>query len=284
LPPRSARARSRFFSTRISGAGRLHRNPRARCTTPEAVLNACLAELGDRVAPAEKGEDVFVSSADVAATVRRLELSRARRRIGFFTRCAEAVFIVGVAAYALLFPPSALFEGSWTDALTDGSGVFCLAAGALVRIWAVSHIGPWTGSGRLDAPTWPLSGPYAFVRYPVPAGNFLIGLGMILVLDAFPFIALLLIFLALHHRLALPAEETFLEARFGADFTNYRDSVPAYVPEVLPRLSAVSWGHHFTLKELGAMCAMTTGLFVLEWLKSSPHREWFGHLLQLLSR
>lgn len=254
----------------------------ARGCSAEAVFGACLAELGENVA-ADKAEDIVSGSAEVAATARRLELSRTRRRLGLFTRCGEALFVAAVVAYAFLFPPSALFEGSWADALTDACGLLSLVAGAFVRIWAVSHIGPWTGPGRLKAPTWPLSGPYSIVRFPVAAANFLIGLGMILILDAFPFIPLLLLLAALQHRFAAPAEEAFFEARFGADFTNYRDSVPAYAPEVLPRLNAFSWGGHFIPKELSAMSAMVAGTLVLEWLKSPPHREWVGHVLHLLS-
>ncbi|MGA2739832.1 MAG: isoprenylcysteine carboxylmethyltransferase family protein [Bryobacteraceae bacterium] len=74
------------------------------------------------------------------------------------------------------------------------------------------------------------TGPYAVVRHPVYASLFLMMLATGLLFARWPVLLLSVALYIAGTEIRIHAEEGLLRARFGAEFEEYRKSVPAYLP------------------------------------------------------
>ena len=109
-------------------------------------------------------------------------------------------------------------------ALLIGASVSLL--GLAIRAWAAGHI-------RKNAQL-ATSGPYAFTRNPLYLGSFLLGLGFTIASGR---LLLGLLFAALFLGIYLPVmrvEASTMAELFGADYENYRRSVPLFFPRITP--------------------------------------------------
>lgn len=168
------------------------------------------------------------------------------------------------------------------------AGLCVTAAGELVRLWAVRHIGviSRTRSDRLG----PLveTGPFAFVRNPLYLGNLALWSGFALA-ARLPWLApVIVVALGVAYHAIVRWEEGLLEARLGADYREYAGHVPRWVPKFqVSRLtsqeratdvsletsdvrlsSAVRFSWRETLfSERGTLLAMCAG-YLLLWLRA----------------
>jgi len=120
------------------------------------------------------------------------------------------------------------------------AGFLIALCGELIRIWSVRYAGKATRTTtEVGADELVTTGPYGHVRNPLYVGNFLLSLGMLVI--AWPWMPwFILIYLALfyiQYGTIIKQEETFLQSKFGAQFTEYMQNVPRFVP----RFS--NWGH-----------------------------------------
>lgn len=133
-----------------------------------------------------------------------------------------------LALTLLLVPPG------WSSLSLSTSraliGVPIAAAGELLRLWAVHHIGAIsrTRSDRLG----PLidTGPFSVVRNPLYLGNIVLWLGLAIssrLIWIAPFIVLLL---ALEYHAIVRWEEQLLAARIGEPYRVYMTRVPRWIP------------------------------------------------------
>lgn len=74
------------------------------------------------------------------------------------------------------------------------------------------------------------TGPYAIVRHPVYASLFLMLLATGLLFARWPLLVAGIVLYIAGTEIRIHAEEGLLRARFGAQFEEYRRSVPAYLP------------------------------------------------------
>jgi len=257
----------------------------------EEVLRTCQLELSHKpdLLPALSQRDLaktfsLVSESKTEKAIQRLELSRFTQRLFFLSRCTQTFLFLAVIIYSSLFPPSGFFEeGTWLDTFSDTIGMASLVTGGLLRFWAASYMGAWTGPQWLKVPTLITRGPYSYVRHPLYIANFLIGIGMIFVLEVFSLIPILLALAGFQFILVVPAEEALLKEKLGADFNLYCELVPGYIPSILPNLRAFSFGKDFPLKELGTLSGTVAVACLFEWLESPPHRRLIIDLLRILS-
>jgi protein-S-isoprenylcysteine O-methyltransferase Ste14 len=151
----------------------------------------------------------------------------------------------------------------------------CLAvslAGLLVRVY-VKGTAPAGTSERsttsIRAATLSTRGAYSLVRHPLYTANTLIALGLTMMSPEwlFPVIALLA-HLLYFERIAM-AEERFLAARFGPEFTAWAANVPALVPRSLASFSPASFAWSRAAGELHAFMAIGAGFFVALVLQDS---------------
>lgn len=117
----------------------------------------------------------------------------------------------------------------WLARPDDGSlwaGGAVVLGGLVIRGWA---------AGVLDKDrTLAVSGPYAFSRNPLYLGSFVIGVGAVLAGGRFWIGAVFLAFYAWAYGEKMTRERGGLEARFGEDYRDYRQSVPALLPRLSP--------------------------------------------------
>jgi protein-S-isoprenylcysteine O-methyltransferase Ste14 len=155
-------------------------------------------------------------------------------------------------------------------------GAAIVAAGELLRLWAVAHIGAIsrTRGDRLG----PLisSGPFRYVRNPLYIGNLLLWIGFTVsaqLLFLLPAIAVLLL---VEYHAIVRWEETLLESRLGDAYRHYTDRVPRWLPFSrrsrgqipLPPGSAGVFSFRNTLfSERGTLMAIGAG-YLLLWLKT----------------
>jgi protein-S-isoprenylcysteine O-methyltransferase Ste14 len=126
------------------------------------------------------------------------------------------------AAAILIFPVS--FSAS-----RAAVSVPLLAAGQALRFWAAGFI-PKYRTLTVGAPSLVTSGPYAWVRNPLYAGNGVMGLGWSVMAGPVWCAVFAAVYFALYRLVIIPLEEKFLSERFGGEYERYRRSTPSIVP------------------------------------------------------
>jgi len=113
-------------------------------------------------------------------------------------------------------------------------GIVVVAAGELLRLWAVRHIGAIsrTRSDRLG----PLvsTGPFGWVRNPLYVANLLLWVGFTLSAAIPWLLPVVLSVLAFAYHAIVRWEETLLESRLGDDYRAYASQVPRWIPHGRP--------------------------------------------------
>ncbi len=177
------------------------------------------------------------------------------------------------------------------DTVTDVIGVGLCALGQWLRLWAWGSnatVGKWGVRDR---------GPYALMRHPLYAGNFLIVLGLVVVFNnPWAYLLLLLPFAYLYHVIT-DMEEKRMRRRFGGDYHEYRErEVPRFLPALgnlgvaLRTTRPFGWGLAWR-KEFESCCGWLAGVVVLEiyegvlahgWTQNWPHTQGWLVLLGLI--
>jgi protein-S-isoprenylcysteine O-methyltransferase Ste14 len=170
-----------------------------------------------------------------------------------------------IAAALLVIPAnpvSLLRSTSWI-----WSGVPIVAAGELLRIWAVHHIGviSRTRSDRLG----PLidTGPFSIVRNPLYLGNILLWVGFAVSARLPWLVPAVVLLLAFEYHAIVRWEEQLLTARIGAAYGDYTRRVPRWVP-ALRAPAGVADAARFSLRdtlfsERGTLIAIGVGYLLL---------------------
>ena len=171
---------------------------------------------------------------------------------------------ISVALLTIPAPPTAV--GTWLTI----AGIATAAAGELVRLWAVRHIGAIsrTRSDRLG----PLvqSGPFAYVRNPLYLGNLALWTGFALTARLVWLAPLVLACLGAAYHAIVRWEESLLESRLSEAYRVYARHVPRWIPAVPARRTPLpvrpfTWGETL-FSERGTLMAIGAG-YLLLWLK-----------------
>src|SRR3954466_16165671 len=141
--------------------------------------------------------------------------SAALTRLGGWLFRQRSWLPLPIAAALLLVPAHATPLDS-TPAIW--TGVPIVAAGELLRFWAVHHIGTIsrTRSDRLG----PLidTGPFSLVRNPLYVGNLLLWIGFTIASGLLWLLPAVIIVVALEYQAIVRWEERLLESRLGASY------------------------------------------------------------------
>ena len=198
--------------------------------------------------------------------------------IFFYRGHLQGLFIALLVMYCWFFPGHSLLRGQ-LDTLADIIGIGNLVLGAILRIWAISHPGRHTRSRTIKAPSLATAGPYACVRNPIYLANFLIGLGLVILAEAFILVPVYFIVFGLPYRTIVAQEERFLRHKFGDAYDRYRQTVPRWLP-LNYTANALTFGPNFHLREFGTTFGILVGGLFFEWIESPSHRAWIGLLYQ----
>jgi protein-S-isoprenylcysteine O-methyltransferase Ste14 len=128
-----------------------------------------------------------------------------------------------------LFAAAALILSAQFDPFRFTVGMIIVVSGQVVRFWAAGYI-PKYRTEKIGAPILVTWGPYRWIRNPLYAGNFIMGLGWALMLGLIWVAAFTAAFLLLYCYIVIPAEEEFLASKFGSQYIAYRENVPSLFP------------------------------------------------------
>ena len=124
----------------------------------------------------------------------------------------------------LLFTRPGWPEGGMIDHALFYGGIILILAGLAGRAWCTMYIGGRKNSQLVQ------DGPYSTCRNPLYFFSFLGGLGACFVLENLPVILLYLVVFSLYYPFVIRSEEKRLEMLFGAEFSAYKERVPAFIP------------------------------------------------------
>ncbi len=112
-------------------------------------------------------------------------------------------------------------------------GLISVIIGEMIRMWSVSYSGFTTRARDIMASKLVTEGPYSVTRNPIYIGNFLVGLGIVLISGAlYPYLLIAYpILFWIEYIPIIHAEEEFLASRFGNEFELYRRNVPRVLPD-----------------------------------------------------
>ena len=113
------------------------------------------------------------------------------------------------------------------------SSICISSLGFLIRFYTIGTT-PKGTSGRNTkeqvANVLNSSGIYSVVRHPLYLGNYLIWLGIALSTINISFVLIMSLLFWLYYERIMMAEEKFLESKFGIDFINWSNTLPAFFP------------------------------------------------------
>jgi protein-S-isoprenylcysteine O-methyltransferase Ste14 len=149
-------------------------------------------------------------------------------------------FVFARRGELLALPALGLATFGKPSAFSIAVGLPIAFVGEAIRAWAVGYSGVTTRGDTVTAPALVTAGPYAYVRNPLYAGNFVTALGFALAFTGANTFAARLGLVAGSlgamlgvYGVVIPHEERYLRATFGDAF----DAYTAAVPRILPRTS-----------------------------------------------
>ena len=180
----------------------------------------------------------------------------------------------------LILVPPALGLAYDAPARAGDSGwqALCWAVGLLgvvIRAKTIGHVPPGT-SGRNTsegqvAETLNTRGMYSLVRHPLYLGNYFMWMALVLATGRLDFALLVTLAYMMYYLRIAMAEEAFLAGKFGATYSEWAATVPAFVPKWwgTPRSAWTPAGNAFSLRhvikrEYNGVFAIVLGMFFLE--------------------
>lgn len=146
-------------------------------------------------------------------------------------------------------------------------GLPVVLIGEIIRTWSSGHI--------VKDNILTISGPYGLTRNPLYFGNFILGLGFVLMSGVFVFLFIFLPLFFFIYDATIAKEERFLAERYGDNFKMYQKRVPRFFPKIdRAALSSGSFDWHLVKKhrEKNTWLAILAGtiLFVFKmWFYQS---------------
>jgi protein-S-isoprenylcysteine O-methyltransferase Ste14 len=122
-------------------------------------------------------------------------------------------------------------------------GFIVVVLGESLRLWGVAIAGSETRTTGTVGGTYLItSGPFAYVRNPLYAGNILIYMGIGIMSNAlFPWLTLIaLVFFFVQYSLIITLEEEYLFAAYGDAYRAYAAAVPRFLPRLTPYRGTMS--------------------------------------------
>jgi protein-S-isoprenylcysteine O-methyltransferase Ste14 len=147
------------------------------------------------------------------------------RRVGRFRHrgLVGALLMTPIAIMVLTSPPP-VREDAIGGQVLNTLGWLCFLAYAAIRVWATLFIG-----GRKND-VLQVDGPYSICRNPLYVGSTFFALAIVFFLKSLTFGGALLVAFFYYWQFVVPAEEKFLESRFGDVFRDYCRRTPRFWP------------------------------------------------------
>ncbi|MBI3360086.1 MAG: isoprenylcysteine carboxylmethyltransferase family protein [Chloroflexi bacterium] len=146
----------------------------------------------------------------------------------------------GIYLFVSLIGSMALkgYLGGTTPRLFFVVGIFWVSLVQAFRVYAAAYLWGRQAVTTVGADFLCTNGPYAHLRNPFYLGNFLIGIGICLMINVWYAYVLFGASYAFVYSVVIPYEEQFLEEKFGKAYADYK----AATPRLIPRLTAYRGG------------------------------------------
>ncbi len=127
-------------------------------------------------------------------------------------------------------------------------GTLLLVFGELWRVYSVAFIGSVSRTRNTATVGGNLinTGPFSMMRNPLYVGNFFITAGIAVYTGLIWFVALTVALFAFQYYCIVKHEERLLVARFGREYEEYMNTVPAWVPARIKPLVEWEWPDTFS--------------------------------------
>lgn len=144
------------------------------------------------------------------------------------------ILIVGIAVFVFAEFQRSEIPHTWISKYYDYFCLFVSLFGLFIRIVTVGRT-PKNTSGRNTkggqlADELNTTGIYSTLRHPLYLGNFFMWLGVAMLTQNTWFIIAFVLFYAFYYERIMYAEEAFLRGKFGQDYMNWAENVPAIIP------------------------------------------------------
>lgn len=168
---------------------------------------------------------------------------------------------------ALLSAPALLLLGfGKPSAFSVTLGLPLALVGELIRCWGVGYSGATTRHDKVIAPALVTAGPYAHMRNPLYAGNFVTALGFTIAFTGkntwrsrLTLASTALGTMAAVYAIIIPHEEAYLRRTFGAAFDEYCARVPRSIPRTQPSMPAQGTFDPAVIQQAESKTFMTFG-------------------------
>lgn len=121
----------------------------------------------------------------------------------------------------------------YTNFVLSGLSIIICIAGFFVRTIAIGTT-PKGTSGRNTqtqvAESLNNTGIYSVVRHPLYLGNYLMWIGIVMFTFNLYFVIIISLAFWLYYERIMFAEERYLERKFGEDYMNWSNKIPAFIP------------------------------------------------------
>lgn len=184
------------------------------------------------------------------------------------------VLAIGTTLYLRteIYPESFILEETPYEIYYEMFALLLSLIGLSVRIYTVGY-SPRNTSGRNTregqvADSLNTTGIYSIVRHPLYLGNFLMWMGPALLTGHFWFIVAFILFYWVYYERIMFAEELFLRSKFGAEYVQWSQSVPAFFPRLKnfkPSALPFSW-RKVLKKEKNGLFALFLVFFIFNFL------------------
>jgi protein-S-isoprenylcysteine O-methyltransferase Ste14 len=134
------------------------------------------------------------------------------------------------------------------NVLSATFGTLLAIFGELFRIYAVSFIGSVSRTRNTNTTGGNLitAGPFGWVRNPLYVGNFFIVIGLAVFAGLIWVMIVTAALFAFQYYCIVKYEEKLLLSRFGAEYEEFMQKVPAWIPKRVPQLEAWDWPVSFS--------------------------------------
>jgi protein-S-isoprenylcysteine O-methyltransferase Ste14 len=109
-------------------------------------------------------------------------------------------------------------------------GAVLMVLGEAWRLWGVATAGTVTRRRSRNVQKLVSHGPFAWSRNPLYNGNFIIWMGVITISGVLWFLPVAAVLFAVEYYYIVRYEEGVLESIFGAEYLNYKQCTPRWIP------------------------------------------------------
>ena len=200
------------------------------------------------------------------------------RRVGRFRHrgLVGALLMTPIVIMVLTSPPL-IREDAIEGQILNTLGWLCFLAYTAIRVWATLFIG-----GRKND-VLQVDGPYSICRNPLYVGSTLFALSIAFFLKSLTFGGAMLVAFFYYWLFVVPAEEKFLESRFGEVFRDYCRRTPRFWPRfsVFNSPKSVSVDMKFLRIEAARLVREATVPVILTVLMRLRGAPWWPDWFQL---